>query len=197
MHKGIILLVKANHKIGAKQRAEEFLENFKGDVWDWYQIGGRWTGVLDNYNPDKDPKNIEICWLCQGTGKRNDAIGEQAREKNPNFTCNGCDGKGERVKWPTQFAEHDNNILSLKDCLKIVKKWQQDPIKAGKKELEKADKWKKEKNWSMYGYILKCAGKIFQQEFSFEANVFNTEQYDFSLPKDIKNYFGVIIDIHN
>ena len=28
--------------------------------WDWYQIGGRWTGYYSNYDPATDPKNIEV-----------------------------------------------------------------------------------------------------------------------------------------
>lgn len=28
--------------------------------WDWYQIGGRWTGVhVPDYDPNTDPENIE------------------------------------------------------------------------------------------------------------------------------------------
>jgi|SRR5215475_2449507 len=30
-----------------------------GSRWDWYQIGGRFTGMLDNYDPEKDPQNME------------------------------------------------------------------------------------------------------------------------------------------
>lgn len=34
--------------------------------WDWYQIGGRWTGYLDeNYDPRKDPANLRdgaVAW---------------------------------------------------------------------------------------------------------------------------------------
>lgn len=37
-------------------------ENYDGDerigVWDWYQIGGRWTGHFDSYDPTTDPANI-------------------------------------------------------------------------------------------------------------------------------------------
>jgi hypothetical protein len=43
--------------------------------WDWWQIGGRWTGTFaDGYNPSEDPNNIEVCSLCEGTGQRTDAI---------------------------------------------------------------------------------------------------------------------------
>jgi len=39
--------------------------------WDWWEIGGRWTGELDSkYDPRKDPRNIVPCSLCDGTGDR-------------------------------------------------------------------------------------------------------------------------------
>ena len=40
--------------------------------WDWYTVGGRWSGTLDDYNPYTDPKNQQECWLCKGTGIRTD-----------------------------------------------------------------------------------------------------------------------------
>src|SRR5438105_14919384 len=72
--------------------------------WDFYQIGGRWTGLFDGYDPEKDPKNIVKCDLCHGTGKRDDKIGRKARERDPSYACNACGGKGERVTWPTQWG---------------------------------------------------------------------------------------------
>lgn len=73
--------------------------------WDWFQIGGRWTGALEpSYEPAKDPRNIESCDLCAGTGKRSDELGLKTRAVDPSYTCNGCDGKGARIKWPTQWA---------------------------------------------------------------------------------------------
>ena len=35
------------------------MEMGKDIHWDWYQIGGRWTGALSGYNPDEDPANLE------------------------------------------------------------------------------------------------------------------------------------------
>ena len=29
-----------------------------GGFWDWYQIGGRWTGTFDGYDPNTDPNNL-------------------------------------------------------------------------------------------------------------------------------------------
>lgn len=75
--------------------------------WDWYQIGGRWTGVLvPNYNPNEDPANQETCFLCHGTGKRTDMDVEGG--------CNGCKGTGVATKWPTQWKSV-GDIVQLKE----------------------------------------------------------------------------------
>jgi hypothetical protein len=39
--------------------------------WDWYQIGGRWTGFIDptGYDPMDDPRNVHQCGHCQGARK--------------------------------------------------------------------------------------------------------------------------------
>ena len=48
MHKGVILLTKASDRDEAVSQVESFLENYgDGDVWDWYVIGGRWSGTLN------------------------------------------------------------------------------------------------------------------------------------------------------
>ncbi|TCL90327.1 hypothetical protein C8J38_10843 [Rhizobium sp. PP-WC-2G-219] len=94
-------------------------------TWDWWQLGGRYSGRLAaGYDPEKDPANIETCWLCQGTGKRSDEIAVQCRVGNPEYTCNGCDGKGRSVKWPSKWTNIGN-----------VARWGQldmEALKAGK-----------------------------------------------------------------
>jgi len=77
--------------------------------WDWWQIGGRWTGLFTDYDPDADPKNIETCNLCNGTGTRRDM-----RVANG---CNGCAGKGKRAKWSTERAKHDGDVVSTAEAL--------------------------------------------------------------------------------
>lgn len=73
--------------------------------WDWWQIGGRWSGALkEGYEPSEDPRNIETCRFCYGEGKRED--GE---------TCVQCGGKGKSVKWPTQWANSEGNIVPVED----------------------------------------------------------------------------------
>jgi hypothetical protein len=84
-----------------------------GGFWDWYQIGGRWTGALDGYDPDKDPANRYKCELCGGTGKRDDEIGREHRKRDTEYGCNGCDGTGTAVRWPTGWARHDGDIMPI------------------------------------------------------------------------------------
>lgn len=35
----------------------EPIQNHNGGFWDWWQIGGRWSGSHDGYNPEKNPRN--------------------------------------------------------------------------------------------------------------------------------------------
>lgn len=58
--------------------------------WDWYVVGGRFTGVLDGYDPTADPENWETCRLCHGTGQRTDMVVECG--------CNLCHGSGRALK---------------------------------------------------------------------------------------------------
>lgn len=75
--------------------------------WDWWQVGGRWSGMfIPGYDPNEDPNHKETCWLCQGTGKRD--------FNNEIISCNGCSGTGIATKWPTQWKT-DGNISQMKN----------------------------------------------------------------------------------
>lgn len=100
-----------------ESRLHRMMKRFEDLHWDWYQTGGRWTGMFDkDYNPEKDPANIEICRQCGGTGWRDDEIGKKHREKEPDYTCNGCNGSGKSVKWPTEWKQDvPGNTARIKD----------------------------------------------------------------------------------
>lgn len=79
--------------------------------WDWWQIGGRWTGYLSDYDPNLDPNNIETCTPCGGSGTRPDGVERFGAEwAEANNGCNGCNGTGMRISWPTQWAKHEGDI---------------------------------------------------------------------------------------
>lgn len=86
--------------------------------WDWWEIGGRWTGNFGMYDAQKDPKNYEPCNICNGTGMRNDQIGIEARKADPKYTCNACSGTGKTMKWRLEWPDKDNTAI-ISDFLKL------------------------------------------------------------------------------
>lgn len=83
--------------------------------WDWWEVGGRWTGAFGDYDPYKDNDNYEPCNMCKGTGKRNDKLGKEARAKDPKYTCNGCNGTGKSLKFR---LKNKDNIVTVDSLMK-------------------------------------------------------------------------------
>ena len=77
--------------------------------WDWWTIGGRWTGALTKYDPEQDPRNRETCRSCGGSGKSPSAL----RGSSP---CAQCKGTGTDVKWPTEWVDHEGDVI---ECSKV------------------------------------------------------------------------------
>jgi len=207
MHKGIILLVEAKNKEHARSEAEKFLEPYgDGDVWDWYAVGGRWSGTL-NKNHNKFNKMVQKKYpLKKGDyGRSYQWIEEHLDEFKKMWESLGETSKNPYARDMFISKDYDrtfdDDIMPLKDSLSIVKEWTQDPVKEGKKELVRAKKWlngeSAKDDWDMYGYVVKRAGEMFSQSFSFDTNVYNTVDGDFSIPTDVYKYFAVMIDIHN
>ena len=90
--------------------------------WDFYVIGGRWTGMLTGYDPTEDIENWETCPACRGTGSRD---GELER-RDPEYRydgCTGCDGMGWRVKCPARFRDHEGNVQPVANLLKRIEEF--------------------------------------------------------------------------
>ena len=213
MHKGIILLTKAENNQEAKSNVEEFLAQYKDDVWDWYQIGGRWNGSLNAKNKEFNDK-AKLVLAEHSSNQKEDGtprddgfithssikesqsrlqqIWIDLEQSGPNPYC-------DHYKLPDEGADYD--IMLLSDCLNIVADWQQDHIKDGNTELESAKGWldgtRGTDDYSMYGYSLRIAANIFSQTFCFDCNVFNIHKFNYSVPSDTTGWFAVIIDVHN
>jgi hypothetical protein len=84
----------------------------QGGFWDWYQVGGRWSGTLDDYDPETDPKNSETCDYCGGTGDRATFRKEDPALQHPSG-CNACLGKGKRTTWPTQWGFRTGDVQPI------------------------------------------------------------------------------------
>lgn len=86
--------------------------------WDWFVIGGRWQGVLVGADIEKNPANYEPCWVCGATGRRDDVVGREARAQRPDYTCNGCSGKGRMLKASSGWVKEQNAML-VRDLLAL------------------------------------------------------------------------------
>lgn len=181
MHKGVILLVKASTREEATQKAEQFLHQHEGDVWDWYQIGGRWTGQLTGYDPEMDPDNLEeVCKTCEGKG------------------CNVCDGKGGRPKWPTDWKPVDDDVMPLTDARvgKKVSEWSSVWEEKAMKEADELMESFKE-NKFMLGYALEKKANILKDRFTFDSNVYDIEAETNQVPSNPDGYWAVMVDMHD
>jgi hypothetical protein len=97
------------------------LRRYKDDIWDWYQIGGRWTGAhIPGYDSEADPDHQEKCSLCNGTGRRKDTFFLHTNEELDAWLkqtkgCNGCNGTGTAIKWPTAWKPQEKDIIPVTD----------------------------------------------------------------------------------
>ena len=113
-------------RIVAEHVLQKELAPFEEDHWDWWVIGGRWTGEHDHYDPRKDPVNVESCDICGGTGDRPGWVtyvnGVRTFTADPGTSstakwsrdcngCNGCHGTGRSIKM--EFAPHDGDIMPV------------------------------------------------------------------------------------
>lgn len=101
-HFGVIVLIDLPESLTeatVQAGVERALERYQEHKYDWYQIGGRWTGHFDGYDPDNDPHTHELCEVCGGTGNRSKWRHELPEQPG----CNGCKGTGIAQQWPTKW----------------------------------------------------------------------------------------------
>jgi hypothetical protein len=207
MHKGVILLVKADSKEDALDQVTDFMEPYgEGDVWDWYSIGGRWNNTLapeELLNQFKIKVDNEILikkegspWISQQQVDDNQEFLQKAWEEvglvGLNSYCNHYD-------IPSEGNTYD--VVKLEDCLSIVKEWVKDLKKASEEIFEKLVEAKNkalEGEYDMSGYYAGIYKDLNQGNFSFETNVYDiTTNYSETIPEDIIDYYAVMVDMHN
>lgn len=209
MHKGVILLLKASDTSDAKDKADEFMEDYgKGNVWDWYRIGGRWQNAL----APKDKVDEFTKWvnekypITKGSYPVDKIENPQVRPviqrkweelglkgKNPFYSSYGFE---------LEDGEDCHNIVPLNLCQEVVVDWLLDIEKISDEAFEKmleARKEEKEKGkGTTSAYYADKYSKIKYRDFSFECNVYDCEVgTSEKMPDDISGYFAVMIDMHN
>jgi len=214
MHKGVILLVKAEDRDDALDKVNDFMEPYgEGDVWDWFSIGNRWHNTLAPKDKVETftKKVNELYPQTKGSYATNDIENETVRPiiqaeweklglrgKNPFWSSYGFDVKD---------SEEDYNVVPLSDCIDTVKDWVRDVEKVAEEEFAelvkareetKEKKAKGEKVWDMSAYHASRYKDAIYNNFCFDSNVFDvTEEAGEKLPEDIKGYWAIMIDMHN
>jgi len=199
MHKGIIMLTKANTTEEAQSNVESFLEQYQDQVWDWYVIGGRWSGVLDNnYSTFKEQANKLF--------KNKDFISMQDIKDNKEQLQALWGELGETSTNPynrdNYHNEETDNILPATKCEKVIKEWTVDTKEQAEKfwnEMLKAKKEAEEdpKKYDMSAYYAKLYANTKHDNFSFESTTYDIEEYTNTPPKELTGYYAVMVDIHN
>lgn len=186
MHYFVAVLIPPTCK-NVEKEVKKLLKKHNGRKWDWYQLGGRWTGAYDGYDPSKDRKNWKKCDICGGTGERKDVAPEDFKKGY----CNGCSPDkefgcptGTHVKWPTGWEPRKGDVA---------------PVKIAKKKtlphsiVTPDGKWlEADVDWHNYG-------KPTQKEWDKKkaAAVKEWKTTALSLFEKHKDYVAVIVDCHN
>lgn len=96
----------------------------EGTRYDWFQVGGRFTGLFDGYKPWEDEANFDRCQYCEGTGTTTQAVANQypAYQGNvgkPCIQCNNADADG-GARFPGKmlrfgFMPHAADVLPARN----------------------------------------------------------------------------------
>jgi hypothetical protein len=213
MHKLVICLTKAQDRDEAKSNVDEFLEQYgNGDVWDWYVIGGRWSGVLNKHNEEfgekakelfgtKYPENDGFISTKMVDENRDglQAIWESFGATSPN--------PYNRDSYSTR--NNDDDIMPLSECIDIIKKYYEecgDMKQMANEYWEKMLKAKSDEDadpnnkMTMSAYYAKTYADCKNDSFSFESTTYNTDEYTNDVSGALENaneYFAVVVDLHN
>jgi hypothetical protein len=129
MHAAVLVIVPQDSSVA------EVLAPYRDLEFDYYVVGGGFTGLLDGYDPEQDPDNFESCELCKGTGKRLELpppiethtldAGQWVKAMDYSRTtrehqeslggCNGCRGKGTHLKPSSDWKCYEGDDILLAD----------------------------------------------------------------------------------
>jgi hypothetical protein len=208
MHKAVICLTRASSEQEAHDNVVNFLEDYgDGDVWDWYVIGGRWSGTLNPLNKEfmekaevhfkaAYPEN-ENPFLTQNMVKEQDAALQEIWDT--------LGGEGNHPYGRDQYKDvtANDDILPLSTCQEVVKEWtinREAILEECWAKLLAADADRKNGKYDMRGYYAKEFHDWAYDKFSFNSNVYdidertNNPEHAF---EDVNEYYAVIVDMHN
>lgn len=111
-YRTLVIIEKPDDSDSIEEAVKAAMKPGFEDWWDWFQIGGRWTGTLDGYEPGKDPANLKPCEFCEATGTTTEAVAQKypAYREHVGKPCIQCNGTGQAQKWPTEWKRHEGDV---------------------------------------------------------------------------------------
>ena len=204
MHKGVILLVKASDKEEALSEVESFLEPYgEGDVWDWYQIGGRWNNTLAPKDKlDLFREKCKSILTREEYGVSQNEIDSKQELLQKAWEECGLEGSNEYCDhYDLPEAGNMYDIVPLRNCIETVKEWCKNLEEEQEQlwnKLLKAKEEAKDGQWDSTGYLAGQYKDAKYGNFCFDSNVYDiTTQQAETIPENIEEYFAVMVDMHN
>jgi len=206
MHKGVILLMKASDKDEVLEKTQAFMVQYgDGDVWDWYVIGGRWSGTLNSKSKEfflKAEAHFKKMYPDKGDAfLSTKMVQEQAQALE--LIWESLEGEGLNPYARSSYDDFGNedDILPLSTCTDVVKEWTKDLNQEAENYWAKMLEAKKpESALDMSAYYANRYAEARYDEFCFESNVYDIEN-ETNNPsqalEEVDEYFAVMIDMHN
>ena len=205
MHKGVILLIKSSQIDEAKDKVQEFMVQYgEGDIWDWYVIGGRWSGTLNSKSKEFFEKSEAH---FKATYSENDPhfistkmVEEQADMLNAIWTEIGGEGLNPYTRNTYNDFGYDDDVVALSECKDVVIEWKKDIEAEAEIAWNKMLEAKKKEGYDMSSYYAKRYAEMKYDEICFDSNVYDTELQTNDPTQALENaneYFAVMIDMHN
>ena len=211
MHKGVICLTKATDKDEAISNVESFLEQYgNGDVWDWYVIGGRWSGLLNpkhNLFQEKAEKHFKAAYPeKEHPFLTQNMVEEQSAALDTIWAEIGGTGKHPYQRDSYANGGADDDSVPMSTCLEIINEWKTDMRAEAEKHFEKMlearekEKGNDSKFNTMSAYYAGLYKDCLYDNFSFESNVYNIDEGTNDVTSALENpdkYYAVVVDMHN
>ena len=211
MHKGVICLTKATDKDDAISNVESFLEQYgNGDVWDWYVIGGRWSGLLNpkhNLFQEKAEKHFKAAYPeKEHPFLTQNMVEEQSAALDTIWAEIGGTGKHPYQRDSYANGGADDDSVPMSTCLEIINEWKTDMRAEAEKHFEKMlearekEKGNDSKFNTMSAYYAGLYKDCLYDNFSFESNVYDIDEGTNNIETALKNpdkYYAVVVDMHN
>ncbi|MFW5961985.1 MAG: hypothetical protein ACOCQR_00035 [bacterium] len=177
-------------------------------VWDWYVIGGRWSGILSTSSLDED--KLESFYEDYGDKVNNWSQEEHDIEAKKLFLSYFPNYKGKVPIVRDTYADgfYEDDVMPLSLVQPLVKDWLDNFFEVQIPELEqRLEYWKKEESnqnkikydpltINMVEYAEQKLSQAKKEEFSFDSNIFNIDYNNMQLPEDPNGWYVVVVDMH-